>query len=50
MLTGDLRTRLLQFYPTLAELPAAELDKLLADATVMPLPSGTVVFDENQPC
>jgi CRP/FNR family transcriptional regulator len=50
MLTGDLRTRLLQFYPSLAELPAAELDKLLADATVMPLPSGTVVFDENQPC
>jgi len=50
MLTGDLRTRLLQFYPSLAGLPAAELDKLLANAMVMPLPSGTVVFDENQPC
>ena len=50
MLNADLRSRLLQSYPTLAGLPAAELDKLLADATVMPLPSGTVVFDENQPC
>ena len=50
MLSTGLRTRLLQFYPTLAELPAAELDKLLADATAMPLPAGALVFDENQPC
>jgi len=50
MLPSGLRTRLLQFYPTLAELPAAELDKLLADATAMPLPAGALVFDENQPC
>jgi CRP/FNR family transcriptional regulator len=50
MLSTGLRIRLLQFYPTLAELPATELDKLLADATVMPLPAGALVFDENQPC
>ncbi|MGE5757472.1 MAG: Crp/Fnr family transcriptional regulator [Sideroxydans sp.] len=45
-----MRSRLLQHYPMLAELPAAELDALLANAMVMPLPEGSVVFDENQPC
>ena len=50
MLNTDVRARLLQHYPMLAELPAAELDGLLANAIVMPLPRGTVVFDENQPC
>lgn len=50
MLTGELRSRLLQHYPALAELPAAELDTLLAKAMVMPIPAGTVIFDENQPC
>jgi len=50
MLSSDLRSRLLQHYPALAELPATELDMLLASAMVMPVPVGTVVFDENQPC
>jgi len=50
MLDNDTRTRLLQHYSTLAELPAAELDTMLTDAVAMPLPVGTVVFDENQPC
>ena len=50
MLTSDIRTRLVHLYPALAELPTAELDMLLANAMVMPLPGGTVVFDENQPC
>ncbi len=50
MLNADLRARLLQHYPTLAELPAAELDGLLANAMVMELAAGTVLFDENQPC
>lgn len=50
MLSGDIRTRLLQFYPALATLPAAELDTLLANAMVMAIPAGTVIFDENQPC
>lgn len=47
---NNIRTRLLQHYPMLAELPAGELDGLLARAMVMPLPPGTVVFDEDQPC
>lgn len=50
MLDQNTRTRLLQHYPVLAELPAAELETMLADAMVMPLPVGTVVFDENQLC
>lgn len=50
MLTPDHLTKVLQLYPTLAELPAAELDALLAKAMVMPLAAGTVIFDENQPC
>jgi len=50
MLDTGLRSRLLQLYPALAALAATELDALLATAMVMPLPSGTVVFDENQPC
>lgn len=50
MLSVELRSRLLQHYPTLAKLPAAELDVLLANAREVPLTAGTVVFDENQPC
>lgn len=50
MLTTDIRTRLLQQYPALAGLPAAELDTLLENAMLMPIPAGTVVFDDNQPC
>jgi CRP/FNR family transcriptional regulator len=50
MLTSDVRNRLLQHYPALAGLAAADLDDLLANAMVIPLPIGTVVFDENQPC
>ena len=50
MLDTDQRSRLLQLYPALAELPGLELDPLLAQAMVVPLPAGTVIFDENQPC
>ncbi|MBI4808049.1 MAG: Crp/Fnr family transcriptional regulator [Nitrosomonadales bacterium] len=50
MLSGDLRTRLLQHYPALAGLPVAELDALLAKAALMPIPAGAIIFDENQPC
>ncbi len=50
MLIGDRRSRLLQLYPALAGLPVAELDSLLSQAMVAPLPAGTVVFDEDQPC
>jgi CRP/FNR family transcriptional regulator len=50
MLSTGLRTRLLQHYPMLGELPVAELEVLLANAMTMSLPAGAVVFDENQPC
>lgn len=50
MLAGDTRERLLQHYPMLRELPAAELDSLLSATSLMQLPAGTTVFDENQPC
>lgn len=50
MLTSEIQSRLLQQYPMLADLPAAKSDALLANASVMRLPAGTVIFDENQPC
>lgn len=50
MLDTDTQSRLLQKYPMLRELPAAEREALLASASVMQIPEGTVVFDENQPC
>jgi CRP/FNR family transcriptional regulator, anaerobic regulatory protein len=43
-------TRMLQHYPMLADLPAGELDALLAGAMTVSLPAGSLVFDENQPC
>lgn len=46
----DLRPRLLQHYPMLGKLPAAELDGLLAQALPLSLPAGAVVFDESQAC
>lgn len=46
----DLRSRLLQNYPMLGKLPAAELDGLLAQALPLSLPAGAVVFDESQAC
>ncbi len=50
MLDSDTQSRLLQQYPMLRELPAADQAELLAAASVMHLPAGTVMFDENQPC
>lgn len=46
----DTQSRLLQHYPMLRELPVGELGTLLAEANVVQLPAGTIVFDENQPC
>lgn len=46
MIDSDTRSRVLQLYPMLRELPAAEL----AIASLMLFPAGTVMFDENQPC
>jgi len=50
MIDNSTQSRLLQQYPMLRELPVAERDTLLASASVMHIPAGTVVFDENQPC
>lgn len=50
MLDNDTQSRLLLQYPMLRETSAAELATLLAEAKVMRFPTGTVVFDENQPC
>lgn len=50
MLNNDTRSRLLQHYPMLRELPVVELEAMLATASHVRLAAGTVVFDENQPC
>lgn len=50
MLTHEIKERLLQQYLMLRELPAAELEGLLAAASMMSVPAGAVLFDENQPC
>ncbi len=50
MLTSDTRSSLLQRYPMLGELPAAELADLLASATLLRIPRGEVIFDEHQSC
>ena len=50
MIDSETRSRLLQQYPMLDELPVAELDAILLPARLMTLPAGTLMFDENQPC
>jgi CRP/FNR family transcriptional regulator, anaerobic regulatory protein len=50
MLDIDTQSRLLQQYPMLRGLSDADQAELLAAASVMHLPAGTVVFDENQSC
>lgn len=42
--------RVLQLYPVLAGLPAAQLDALLQPQAVMRLAAGTQIFAEHQPC
>jgi CRP/FNR family transcriptional regulator len=50
MPNADLRQRLLEHYPMLGKLPAAELDAVLAQAMPLSLPAGALVFDESQAC
>jgi CRP/FNR family transcriptional regulator, anaerobic regulatory protein len=50
MLTSEIKDRLLQQYPMLRDLSAAEQQELFDSAAVVHLPAGTVLFDENQPC
>jgi CRP/FNR family transcriptional regulator len=44
------KQRLLERYPLLRELAPARFEELFEHTTVMRLPAGTVLFDENQPC
>ncbi len=50
MLDSNIRSRLLQHYPMLADLPAGEMEAMLSGATAMTIPGGATVFDEDQPC
>ncbi len=50
MLDSNMQALLLQHYPMLQQLPSTQLEDMLANATVMHFPAGTVMFDENQPC
>lgn len=50
MLDSNTKERLLQQYPMLRELPAAELEAWLAATSVVSVPAGAVLFDESQPC
>ncbi len=50
MLDTATQSNLLQLYPMLQGLPASLLNQLFANATLLHLPAGTVLFDENQPC
>lgn len=45
-----LRAQLLQGFPFFAELPAARLEALLAEAQLLRAPAGGVLFDAKQPC
>jgi CRP/FNR family transcriptional regulator len=50
MLTKDTQERVLQQYPMLLTLPGAVLSTLIADAQLLNLPVGALVFDDNQQC
>ncbi|MDD2720824.1 MAG: Crp/Fnr family transcriptional regulator [Gallionella sp.] len=50
MLSSDIRTRLLQQYPMLQEMPVEELEAIIAQARLVQVPAATIMFDENQPC
>ncbi|MBI1175258.1 MAG: helix-turn-helix domain-containing protein [Sideroxydans sp.] len=50
MIDCAVHASLLQRYPMLGSLPAAQLDELLGNASLVRLPEGSVVFDENQAC
>ncbi len=48
--TRDLKASLLARFPVFAGLKPDELDAMLAEAPVMRVPAGTVLFDAKQPC
>jgi CRP/FNR family transcriptional regulator len=50
MLDGATQQQLLQRYPMLRDLPAAQQNDLFSDASAVRLPQGMLVFDEEQAC
>jgi CRP/FNR family transcriptional regulator len=44
------RSKLLERFPFFRQLPAPRLERLLAEAEVLQLPAGSVMFDASQPC
>jgi CRP/FNR family transcriptional regulator len=44
------RSKLLERFPVLRDLPAPRLQRLLAEAQLLQAPAGTVLFDASQPC
>lgn len=48
--TQALRAQLLRGFPFFAELPAARLEALLAEAQLLRASAGDVLFDAKQPC
>ena len=50
MIDTPTQERVLALYPLLKGLPQGELERLFGNATYMRVPSGALMFDENQPC
>jgi CRP/FNR family transcriptional regulator len=50
MLTAEIKDRLLQQYPMLNELSDADRGEMLATASLIHVPAGAVLFDEEQSC
>jgi CRP/FNR family transcriptional regulator len=50
MLDSDTQARLLQRYSMLQNLPETDQAEILAAASLIHIPAGTVMFQENQPC
>jgi CRP/FNR family transcriptional regulator len=47
---AQLRQALLERFPVFGKLPAPQLERLLAEAQLLQVPAGTVLFDASQPC
>lgn len=50
MIEQDTLASILQKYPVLRDTPGDTLESVLASATQMKVPSGALMFDENQAC
>jgi len=48
--TDPVRRALLARFPVFGKLPAVQLERLLAEAQLLQVPAGTVLFDASQPC